>query len=83
MTQTEYRKNKRHFCSATPAARLRWRRGSLVALAAPPARRGGKQPRRAPRLWAHTGVGFVEHEYLLATTGRGNGRWNGRQLEMA
>ena len=27
-------------------------------------------------------VGFVESEYLLATTGRGNGRWNGGQLEV-
>jgi len=27
-------------------------------------------------------VGFVESEYLLATTGRGNRRWDGRQLEM-
>ena len=39
-------------------------------------------PRRARRLWAHTGAGLVEREYLLATTGRGNGRWDGRQLEM-
>jgi hypothetical protein len=37
--------------------------------------------RRAPRLWAHTGVGFVERKYLLAKAGRGNGRWNGGQLE--
>jgi hypothetical protein len=27
-------------------------------------------------------VGLGESEYLLATTGRGNGRWNGRHLEM-
>jgi hypothetical protein len=39
--------------------------------------------RRAPRLWAHAGVGFVEHAYLLAEAGRGDGRWNGSQLEMA
>src|SRR5262245_52984139 len=38
--------------------------------------------RRAPRLWAHTGVGFVERTYLLAKAGRGNGRWNGGQLEV-
>jgi hypothetical protein len=31
----------------------------------------------APRV-----VGLVESEYLLATTGRGNRRWDGRQLEM-
>jgi hypothetical protein len=28
-------------------------------------------------------LGFVEREYLLAETGRGNGRWNRGQLEMA
>jgi hypothetical protein len=38
--------------------------------------------RHAPRLWAHTGVGFVERTYLLAKAGRGNGRWNGGQLEV-
>jgi hypothetical protein len=27
-------------------------------------------------------VGLVEREYLLAPTGRGNRRWDGRQLEM-
>lgn len=27
-------------------------------------------------------VGLVESEYFLATTGRGNRRWDGRQLEM-
>jgi hypothetical protein len=39
--------------------------------------------RRAPRLRAHAGVSFVEREYLLAEAGRGDGRWNGGQLEMA
>lgn len=28
-------------------------------------------------------VGLVESAYLLATTGRCNGMWNGRQVEMA
>jgi hypothetical protein len=42
-------------------------------------------PRRAPRLWAHADVGFIEHEYLsvLAKAGRGKRRWNGDQLGMA
>ena len=39
--------------------------------------------RRAPRLWSHAGAGFVEGKYLLAKAGRGNGRWDGGQLEMA
>ncbi len=39
-------------------------------------------PLRARRLWTHADVGLVESEYLLATTGRGNGRWNGRQLKV-
>ncbi len=39
-------------------------------------------PRRARRLWAYAGVGFVEREEFLATTGRGNGRWHGGQLEV-
>ncbi len=30
----------------------------------------------------HAGMGLVKREYLLATTGRGYGRWDGRQLEM-
>ena len=39
--------------------------------------------RRAPRLGAHAGVSFIEGKYFLANTGRGNGRRDGRQLEMA
>jgi hypothetical protein len=39
--------------------------------------------RRARRLWTHAGVGVVERAYLLAEAGRGNGRGNGRQFEMA
>src|SRR5262249_51468296 len=41
-----------------------------------------------PRLSTHIadgtprGGGLVEREYLLAHTGRGNGRWDGRELEM-
>ena len=31
----------------------------------------------------HAGVGLVKYEELLATTDRGNGRWNGGQLEVA
>jgi hypothetical protein len=27
-------------------------------------------------------LGLVKRKYLLATTGRGNGRWNGGQLEV-
>ena len=42
-----------------------------------------------PRLSTHVtneptprGVDLVEHEEFLATTGWGNGRWDGRELEM-
>ena len=31
----------------------------------------------------HTGVSLVKGEYLLATTGWSNGRWDGGQLEVA
>src|SRR5262249_9174390 len=42
-----------------------------------------KRPsRRARRRQDHAGVGLVEHEYLWATTGGCNGRWDGRELEM-
>ena len=40
-------------------------------------------PQHAPRLWTHAGVGFVEHEYLLAEASRGDGRWDGGQLKVA
>ena len=39
-------------------------------------------PQRVRRLLVHAGVGLVERQYLLATTGWGNGRWNGSQLAM-
>ena len=39
-------------------------------------------PWLARRLWAHAGVGFVEREECLATTGRGHRRWDRRQLAM-
>ena len=39
-------------------------------------------PQRVRRLLVHAGVGLVERQYLLATTGWGNGRGNGRQLAM-
>jgi hypothetical protein len=37
-----------------------------------------KPSRRARRLRDHAGVGLVEREYLLATAGWRNGRWDGR-----
>jgi hypothetical protein len=39
--------------------------------------------RRAPRLWAHAGVGFVDGQERLAEVGRGKGWRNGRQRAMA
>ena len=39
-------------------------------------------PQRVRRLLVHAGVGLVERQYLLATTGWGNGRGNGSQLAM-
>ena len=36
----------------------------------------------APPRWAHAGVGFVEREYLLAITGWGHRRGDGRPFEM-
>src|SRR5215468_12142783 len=45
----------------------------------------GERRRRAAPVADETtprGVGLVERAYLLAHTGRGNRRWDGRQLEM-
>ena len=40
------------------------------------------QPRHARRQWAHADVGLGKREEILATTGRCNGGWDRRQLEV-
>ena len=40
-------------------------------------------PRRAHRLWATLGWASSNAKSLWATTGQGNRRWNGGQLEVA
>ena len=72
-------------CCASGLGRVRrGRRGgtSSNGLSLSQGRRGERPAAARRRLWAHAGGGLVERQYLLATTGWGNGRGNGRQRAM-